>query len=93
MLILASQSPRRAELLRNAGIAFEVRPADVDESVRPGEEPAEYVKRLAREKALAVLATAPAGAVVLGADTTVVVDGESLGKPVDSAEARQMLDG
>jgi septum formation protein len=92
MLILASQSPRRAELLRNAGIAFEVRPADVDESVRQGEEPTEYVKRLAREKALAVLATAPAGAVVLGADTTVVVDGESLGKPVDSTEARRMLE-
>ncbi len=91
MLILASQSPRRAELLRNAGIEFEVRPADVDESVRAGEEPTEYVKRLAREKALAVLATAPAGAVVLGADTTVVVDGESLGKPVDSIDARQML--
>jgi septum formation protein len=91
MLILASQSPRRAELLRNAGIAFKVLPADVDESVRPGEEPTEYVKRLAREKALAVLATAPAGAVVLGADTTVVLDGESLGKPVDSAEARRML--
>jgi septum formation protein len=92
MLILASQSPRRAELLRNAGISFEVRPADVDERVRPGEEPVEYVKRLAREKALAVLATAPQGSVVLGADTTVVVDGESLGKPVDAADARGMLE-
>ena len=70
-------------MLRNAGVLFEVRPADVDESVRSGEAPIEYVKRLAREKALAVLATAEAGAVVLGADTTVVVDGESLGKPVD----------
>ena len=91
MLILASQSPRRAELLRNAGICFEVRPADVDESMRAGEDPIEYVKRLAREKALAVLATAEAGAVVLGADTTVVVDGESLGKPVDADDARRML--
>jgi septum formation protein len=91
MLILASQSPRRAELLRNAGIGFEVRPADVDERVRAGEAPPEYVKRLAREKALAVLATAPMGAVVLGADTTVVVDGESLGKPVDAEDARRML--
>ncbi len=91
MLILASQSPRRAELLRNAGICFEVRPADVDESVRAGEDPLEYVKRLAQEKALAVLATAGAGAVVLGADTTVVVDGESLGKPVDAEDARRML--
>lgn len=92
MLILASQSPRRAELLRKAGIRFEVRPADVDERVRPGEETVAYVKRLAREKALAVLATAPEGAVVLGADTTVAVDGENLGKPVDAGDARQMLE-
>jgi septum formation protein len=91
MLILASQSPRRAELLRNAGITFEVCAADVDESVREEEAPFEYVKRLAREKALVVLATAPEDAVVLGADTTVVVDGESLGKPVDAGEARRML--
>ncbi len=91
MLILASQSPRRAELLRNAGISFEVRPADVDESAREGEEPFEYVRRLAREKALAVLASAPNGAVVLGADTTVVVDGEILGKPLDAEDARRML--
>jgi septum formation protein len=92
MLILASQSPRRAELLRNAGISFEVSPADVDESVRAEESPLEYVKRLAQEKALTVLETASAGAVVLGADTTVVVDGESLGKPADEAEARRMLE-
>jgi septum formation protein len=101
MLILASQSPRRAELLRNAGIPFEVRPADVDESPREGEEPFEYVRRLAREKALAVLALippaldsparAPEDALVLGADTTVVVDGEILGKPVDAEDARRML--
>jgi septum formation protein len=91
MLILASQSPRRAELLRNAGISFEVRAADVDESPRQGEDPFVYVRRLAREKALAVLASAPNGAIVLGADTTVVVDGESLGKPLDAEEARQML--
>jgi septum formation protein len=78
-------------LLRNAGICFEVHPADVNEQVRAGEEPLAYVKRLAREKALAVLARAPLGAVVLGADTTVVVDGASLGKPVDAEDARQML--
>lgn len=78
-------------MLRNAGISFEVSPADVDESVRAGEPPIEYVKRLAWEKALAVLETAPQGAMVLGADTTVVVDGESLGKPVDAADARGML--
>lgn len=78
-------------MLRNAGISFEVSPADVDESIRPGEPPLEYVKRLAREKALAVLETAHEGAVVLGADTTVVVEGESLGKPTDETEARSML--
>jgi septum formation protein len=91
MLILASQSPRRAELLRNAGIGFEVRPAEVDERVRAGELPLDYVQRLAQEKALAVLATSPAGSIVLGADTTVAVDGESLGKPVDAEDARRML--
>jgi septum formation protein len=92
MLILASQSPRRAELLRNVGIAFEVRPAEIDESVREGEDPFAYVKRLAREKAVEVLKTAPDRAVVIGADTTVVVDGEGLGKPLDEADARRMLE-
>ena len=91
MLILASQSPRRSELLRNAGVDFSVAPADIDESLVPGEEPAVYVQRLARGKALALLAKSPAGALVLGADTTVVLDGESLGKPLDEADARQML--
>jgi septum formation protein len=91
MLILASQSPRRAELLRNAGYQFEVRPAEVDENTRPGESALDYVRRLAREKALAALAGAPPDAVALGADTTVVVDGECLGKPGNAAEARQML--
>lgn len=91
MLILASQSPRRAELLRNAGISFEVSPADVDESLRDGEEPMQYVKRLAKEKALEVLKAAPQGSFVLGADTTVVIDGESLGKPADTKEAQRML--
>jgi len=91
MLILASQSPRRAELLRNAGISFEVSPADVDQSLRDGEDPLQYVKRLAKEKALEVLKTAAQGSLVLGADTTVVIDGESLGKPADADEARCML--
>jgi septum formation protein len=91
MLILASQSPRRAELLRNAGIRFEVRPADVDESLRSGEDSLEYVMRLAQEKALAVLTTAYDAAMVLGADTTVVLGGESLGKPLDEEDARRML--
>ena len=91
MLILASQSPRRAELLRNAGFSFEVRSAEVDERVHPNEPPLDYVQRLAKEKALEVLATVPPGAWVLGADTTVAVDGESLGKPANAAEARRML--
>lgn len=78
-------------MLRNVGISFEVRPAEIDESVREGEDPFEYVKRLAHEKALAALKTAGPGAIVIGADTTVVVDGESLGKPVDEADARRML--
>lgn len=90
-MILASQSPRRAELLRNAGLSFELRPAEIDETPCEGEDPFEYVKRLAREKALEVLESAPDGAVVIGADTTVVVDGECLGKPLDEADARRML--
>jgi len=73
------------------GICFEVRPADVDESLHVGEDSLEYVKRLAQEKALAILDTAGKGTIVLGADTTVVLDGESLGKPVDEDDARQML--
>jgi len=89
MLVLASQSPRRAELLRNAGIPFVVRAAPVDESTIAGETPAEYVKRLACAKAHAV-AAAP-HEIVLGADTTVVVDGEILAKPEDAADARRML--
>jgi septum formation protein len=88
-LVLASASPRRAELLRAAGIPFSVRAADVDESCRPAESPDAYVTRLARAKAEAV-GLAP-DAVVLGADTTVVVDGECLGKPRDDEEARAML--
>jgi septum formation protein len=92
MLILASQSPRRAELLHNAGITFEIRRVEVDERARPGEGPFEYVRRLAEEKAMTALEDAPQGALVLGADTTVVVDGEILGKPVDQAEARRMLE-
>src|SRR4051812_6608303 len=88
-LILASASPRRAELLRAAGFDFVVRTADIDESRRAGESPREYVLRLAVEKARAV--EHRAGDVVLAADTTVVVDGSILGKPVDEADARRML--
>lgn len=90
MLVLASQSPRRAEILRQAGIPFTVRSAQVDETPRPGERAEDYVRRLAEEKAVAVEA-APEE-IVLGADTTVVVGGEMLGKPVDAADARRMLE-
>jgi septum formation protein len=88
MLILASGSPRRAELLRAAGIEFTVRIADVDEAIMPGESPRDYVLRLARAKALAV---AGEGELVLGADTTVVIEDEIAGKPVDIEDARRML--
>ncbi|HYH85996.1 MAG TPA: Maf family protein, partial [Pyrinomonadaceae bacterium] len=89
-LILASGSPRRAEILRAVGWPYEACPPDVDESLREGESPEDYVQRLAREKAEAVAATRLFG-LVLGADTTVVVDGEILGKPVDEEDARRML--
>ena len=89
-LILASASPRRAELLRAARIEFDVIRADVDESVLPGESPEEHVRRLAEAKARAVLARS-GDRPVLGADTVVVVDGEILGKPSDNVEARRML--
>ena len=117
-LILASASPRRAELLRSAGYTFDIVVADVDESIRPGETPSTYVRRLAADKSAAALksmaalrgcatatanATAnatsrdvaqgfrPADVVVLGADTTVVVDGGILGKPRDDEDAANML--
>jgi septum formation protein len=95
-LILASASPRRAELLRWAGYTFDVVVASVDESIRPGESPSAYVRRLAADKSAAVLGVArpvipPHQPVVLGADTTVVVDGEILGKPRDDEEAADML--
>jgi len=88
-LVLASHSPRRAELLRQAGIAFVTRAAPVDENLLPGERPEEYVVRLAERKAMAVEA-APEE-IVLGADTIVVVGGAMLGKPASQAEARHML--
>lgn len=88
-LVLASQSPRRSELLRQAGIPFVVRVAAVDETPLEGERPEEYVVRLAERKAMAVEA-APEE-IVLGADTTVVVGGAMLGKPSSQAEARHML--
>ncbi|MCS7315874.1 MAG: Maf family protein, partial [Bryobacterales bacterium] len=89
MLILASQSPRRRELLQRAGFDFTVRPAGIDETWREGEDPESHVLRLAREKARA--APASETDIVLGADTVVVVDGEILGKPSDGEDAARML--
>jgi len=89
-LVLASGSPRRAEILERAGWPHEIIVAGIDETVLPNEEPAAYVQRLARSKAEAVANRLPEG-VVLGADTTVVVANEILGQPVDEADARRML--
>jgi septum formation protein len=106
-LILASASPRRAELLRSAGYTFDVVAADVDESIRPGETPSAYVRRLAADKSFRVAgghsgpplreggqtgsALRDGEAIILGADTTVVVDGAILGKPRDDDDSRAML--
>jgi septum formation protein len=89
-LILASSSPRRQDLLRQAGIAFQVHAAHINEDQIAGEDPREYALRLAREKAKAVTAHYPRS-YVLGADTIVVVAGEVLGKPKDHADAARML--
>ena len=91
-LILASASPRRAELLEAAGFEFDVMPADVDETPDPAEDPGAYALRVARDKAEAVHSRCQdSGSVVLAADTVVVANGEILGKPRDSADARRML--
>jgi septum formation protein len=90
MLVLASASPRRQELLRSAGFAFAVQPADIPENALPGEPANDCAERLAREKALAVALQRPHDT-VLGADTIVAVDGQLLGKPANSADAARML--
>jgi septum formation protein len=93
-LILASSSPRRAEVLRDAGIAFEVRSAQVDEAQRPGESARAMVARLAEAKARAValeIEGSKQGCVIIGADTAVELDGEIYGKPRDAAHAIEML--
>jgi len=90
MLVLASASPRRQELLRNAGISFTVYPTHIPELPRPGEGPRDCAERLAREKAQAALRQQP-GKLVLGADTIVVIEGEILGKPRDEVDAGRML--
>jgi septum formation protein len=89
-IVLASQSPRRAELIGRLGLEFDTIPADLDESYMPGETPPEHAERLARDKALAV-AAAHEDALVVGSDTIVVVDGDVLGKPRDRAQAVEML--
>jgi septum formation protein len=102
MLVLASASPRRRELLAQAGFAFDVHPAHIPEDPLPGEEAIAYVTRLAREKAQAVFErldqdSGPGGdgardrLMVLGADTTVTLDNEILGKPAEAADAARML--
>lgn len=92
-VLLASASPRRSELLRQVGIAHEVRPVDVDESVRTGEAPSAYVLRLAEAKAAALWRQLGPGErrPVLAADTTVALEGEIFGKPGSLAEVRTML--
>ena len=95
-LILASASPRRAKILRNAGFDFEILPTEVDESVRRRESAAEYVRRLAEEKARAAAHRLAAkfqrdSAVIIAADTTVVLDEKILGKPTSLEDARAML--
>lgn len=90
-IVLASASPRRRELLRQMGVAFRVVPADVDEGALPGEGPAAYVLRVARDKAAAVWSRTGGPQPVLAADTSVVLDGDILGKPADRAEAIAML--
>jgi septum formation protein len=88
-LVLASRSPRRAELLKAAGFEFTVRVADVDETPREGEVPRAYVLRIAEKKARAV--QAGVDEIILAADTTVVLGSEIMGKPVDAADAARML--
>jgi septum formation protein len=90
-LVLASGSPRRRELLTDAGLTFAVVPADIDESVRDSEDPKVYVQRLAEEKAAAVAAGLGSAEVVLAADTTVDLDGEILAKPAGEDDAFSML--
>jgi septum formation protein len=93
-LVLASASPRRAEILRNAGFSFEIFPADVDETPRPDERAEDYVRRLAEEKARVAVkrfAHAATPVIVIAADTTVVAGGHMLGKPENREDARRML--
>lgn len=90
-LILASNSPRRRELLQNAGFNFDIQPSTVEEIRLPGESPEEFTRRLAKEKAVDVASHSTPARLVLGADTVVTVNGELLEKPADAADASRML--
>ena len=90
-LVLASASPRRSELLQQLGVTFTCEPADIDETPLAHESPQDYVERMAREKALSVAAHHGPNPAVLGADTTVVIDGDILGKPADRMAAMATL--
>ncbi len=90
-LILASNSPRRRELLERAGFEFDVQPSELEEIRLRGETPEEFARRLARDKALKIASLSSPGSMVLGADTVVAINGEILEKPVDAADASRML--
>jgi MAF protein len=89
--VLASASPRRRELLASLGVAFDIVPANIDETPRPGEPPLAYAQRLSAEKAAAAARSAAPPALIVAADTVVICDGAVLGKPADPDEARAML--
>lgn len=91
VLVLASQSPRRAALLGQVAVSFQQRPANIDETPQPGEPAGDYVRRMAREKASTCAAGCNAGEAVLAADTAVVLAGDILGKPANREQAAQML--
>lgn len=90
-ILLASSSPRRRQLLASLGLTFSVVPAEVDETLRPGEDPFDASERLARTKAAVAAARAPADALVVAADTLVVLERQALGKPRDAGDAVRML--
>lgn len=90
MIVLASGSPRRKQLLEQVGVQFQVQVFEIDESPHPHEAPADYVVRLAIQKAQAAIARLPADTIVIAADTTVTIDAKILGKPQDQADALAM---
>ena len=90
-VVLASKSPRRAELLTRVGLDFIVRPAEIDETFAPGISPAEAVMEISKRKAQAVCAAEPAGRIIVACDTVVAADGRIFGKPADASEAAEML--